>query len=993
MKLVVTYFLVLFCSTLHAQTKTEKNEMPTTDFSVIKGSVIEEATGKAIPGANIKILNTKLSTISDAEGKFIFNSIAVGNYEIEFSAFTYDKKIVSDIITTKNETLEVNVSLAEKSNKLEEVVVKRTKLKTETVASLLSVQKNSVRVSDGISAETIKRTPDKTTSDVLKRISGASIQDNKFVIIRGLNDRYNTSFLNGAPLPSSEPDKKAFSFDIFPANMIDNLVIYKTASPDLPGEFAGGVIEINTKAVPDKNFQSVAIGSGYNTITTGNNQVFANGGKKDWIGLDDGTRGLPNYFPDVQAFQSLQQARTQSSVLAIDALSKNFQTDWKLNEKKFSPNTNFQFTLGRFFKRDEDSNVGFLISLSHSKTNNYNETERKSYDTPQTLLANQLDKKYSEQVLFGGIANVSFKLNANNNFSFKNLYSINSDNKVIDRAGSLTQESDPIQIHTTARLFTSNSIYSGQLAGEHYLSVSKIKINWVSSLSFVERLTPNDRSNTYSFIKFDDGTETQPLAYFSINTVGAEAPGSMYSSKNEENIHSGKIDISKKIKFSDNFNSDIKVGYFNQSRSRDFMARQLGYIPFNGNVNGQNYNGNTFSATIPFLPDATIFNSSNMGILGTNQSGLTLYDGTKNNDSYKAVSNLDAAYAMIDNGFKKFRLVWGVRMESYSQKLNSKSDAGDPIVVDDSKTDILPSVNFIYGINKKQNIRLSYSKTLNRPEFRELAPFLFYDTSTKYNTQGNQNLKIATIENFDLRYELFPGKGQLFSFSAFYKKFENPIELQALANNSNKYQNAKSGINKGIEIEYRTLISSVFGTEKYKLLNDMTFYTNLAIIRSKVDISNLVQSASIVDIPLQGQSPYVFNAGLQYINKELGWSTALNMNRIGNRIAIQGNQTSGATNPALWEKSRTFLDYQIAKSFLNNKFELKLNIQNILAQDLIFYQNNDLESEKTTGINGTINTLFTGDSQNKNAYNSAEDDVVWSTKFGRIFSFSVNYNF
>lgn len=993
MKLFFSVLIFLFSQLFFCQSPKNLVSKSSLDFSIIKGTIIEEANGKPIPGVVIKIKDTKLSTISDIDGNFIIRNVVAGKYELEFTAFTFDTKIISDVETIKNETTSLTVSLSEKKNELNEVVVKRVKMKAESVASLLSVQKNSSRVQDGISAESIKRTPDKTTSDVLKRISGASIQDNKFVIVRGLNLRYNTSFLNGAPLPSSEPDRKAFSFDIFPANMIDNLVIYKTATPDLPGEFAGGVIEINTKAVPDKNFQSLNIGSGYNTITTGKNQVYAAGGKSDFIGLDDGTRALPNYFPDVQTFQALQQAHTQSGILQIDALSKNFQTDWKLNEKKFSPNTNFQYTLGRFFKLKDESNIGFLVSISHSKTNNYNETERKSYETAQTLLSNQLDKKYSEQVLFGGIANVSFKLNANNNFSFKNLYSINSDDRIIDRAGSLTQESDPVQIHTTARLFTSNTIYTGQFAGEHYLSESKTKINWVSSLGIVERSTPNDRSNTYSFIRYDDGTVTQPLAYFSVNTVGPEAPGSMYSSENKENIHSGKVDITKKIKFSEDFNTDIKVGYFYQSRNRKFMARQLGYIPFNGVVNGQNYNGNTVSTTIPFMPDASIFNTSNMGILGSHLSGLTLFDGTKNNDSYTASSNLDAAYAMLDNSFYKFRLVWGVRMESYSQKLNSKSDAGLPIVIDDSKTDFLPSVNFIYGLNKKQNIRLSYSKTLNRPEFRELAPFLFFDTSTKYNTQGTPDLKICNVQNFDLRYEIFPGKGQLFSFSAFYKKFQNPIELQALANNSNIYRNANSAINRGIELEYRTLIASVFGTENYKFLNDLTIYSNLAIIRSKVDISNLVQSSTLEDIPLQGQSPYVFNAGLQYFDKESGWSATTNVNRIGNRIAIQGNQTSGATNPALWEKSRTFLDFQLTKSFSNNKLELKLNIQNILAQDLIFYQNNDLGKTNQTGINATINSIFTGDSQNKNSYNSQEDDVVWSTKFGRTFSFSVNYNF
>jgi TonB dependent receptor/CarboxypepD_reg-like domain/TonB-dependent Receptor Plug Domain len=995
MKLPITFFAILFTQFIFSQTpvnepviKENNINKAVSDNTIIKGTTLEEISGKSLPGVNVKIKDTKLYTISDAEGNFIFRTVPVGKYELEFSATGFETKTITDVETNLEEATTLTVSLIEKKNKLNEVVIQqKVRAKAESLASLLTAQKSSSKVQDGISAESIKRTPDKTTSDVLKRISGASIQDNKFVIIRGLNDRYNTSFLNGAPLPSSEPDRKAFSFDIFPANMIDNLVIYKTASPDLPGEFAGGVVEINTKATPDKDFQSLTIGSGYNEITTGKQQIYANGGKKDWIGIDDGTRALPNYFPDVKAFQLLQ---SQNQVAQIADLAKRYQTDWKLNEKTFSPNTNFQYTLGRFVKGKDESTFGVLFSLSHSKTNNFNETIRKSYETPQTPDTDFLDKRYSEQILFGGILNMAFKLNANNSFSFKNLYSINSDNKIIDRNG-FTNINDNIIINTSNRLFTSNTIYSGQLSGEHYLSTSRIKINWVSSLSLVDRLTPNDRSNTYTTSPDGNGDLLPLSANFSINTIGFESPGFLFSVKNSETIYNGKLDVSKKIKISDDFNSEIKVGYFNQSRNRTFAARQLGYIPFNGTVNGVTYNAGTFDGTIGLQPNETIFNSSNIGILGFRKSGLTLYDGTRNNDSYTASSDLNTGYAMFDTSYKKFRLVFGARLESYAQKLNAKTDAGVPVIIDDSRNDLLPSVNFIYGLNKKQNIRLSFSKTLNRPEFRELAPFLFFDIANRQNTQGS-NLKICTIENFDLRYEIFPGKGQLFSFSAFFKKFENPIELQALANNSNIYKNAFAATNRGIELEYRTLLGSIVGSEN-KLLNDLTFYTNLAIIRSKVDVSNLFASNELIDVPLQGQSPYVFNAGLQYINKDLGWTTAVNINRIGNRIAIQGNQTSAAPTPAIWEKSRTFLDGQVTKSFMKNKLELKFNIQNILKQDQIFYQNNDLDKTEVTGFDARVNELFTGDSQNKNGYNASEDDLIWLTKFGRTFSFSISYSF
>jgi TonB-dependent receptor len=971
----IFYFLVILLSV----------QLSFSQQSGLKGKIIEESTGKTLPGAIIRIKNTPLATESDIDGNFFFRSVAVGKYDVEFSALGFETKILTEVEVIEKEVTNLTVSLVEKKNVLDEVVIRTVKAKTESVQSLLTMQKNSIRVSDGISAESIKRTPDKTTSDVLKRISGTSIQDNKFVIIRGLNDRYNTTYLNGSPLPSTEPDKKAFSFDIFPANMLDNLVIHKTASPDLPGEFAGGVIDINTKSTPDKNFQSISVGTGYNTITTNKTKFEAN----------DIKAGLPSNFPSSTDFIALQNLKTETSIQQIATLAKNYQTDWSVNEGKFDPDTNLQFTLGRYFKFNEEQSLGLLASVTNNVKNIYGETSRNSYETPGSVLESFNDKNYSKQKLTGAILNLSLKLDTNNRFSFKNLYSINSESRYTDRIGTKNaQDAEPIMGVITNRLFTQNKIYTGQLIGEHFLPKSKIKLNWVGAYSNVQREIPSERRNTYEYIQYSDGTQSVPTANFVLNSVGTDFPGSIFTSNNKENIFSAKIDASKKIEFSDDLSADIKIGGISQSRNRKFEARQLGYIPFNGRVNGINWGTNTFSSTIPTQPNNTIFNSENTGIVSTSPrvSGLTLFEGTKGSDYYDAESNLNAGYIMIDNIFNKWRIIWGARLEDYTQILNSKSDVGEIITVNDKQLDILPSVNLIYSLTKKQNLRLSGSKTLNRPEFRELAPFLFFDNATRFSTAGTPTLKITDIYNADLRYEFFPGKGQIFSVSAFYKDFTNPIEIQALANNSNQYQNADAGTNYGVEIDFRVLLSSIIGTKENKFLDDLTIFSNLAVIRSKVDISNLIETS--VDTPLQGQSPYVFNAGLQYLNKELGWSFSANMNRVGNRITIHGNQTSDNQTPAFWEKARTLLDFQLAKSILNNKIELKLNVQNALAQDLIFYQNNDLPgTSEIKGFDAFMNKVFTGDSQNKNGYNTQEDDLIWKTKFGQNFSFTMTYNF
>ena len=977
MKLNLRSFSILFIlfsfSSIYSQT------------SGIKGAVIEDKTGMPLPGATVKIVELNKSRVTDANGSFIFSNIAPGTYIVKVTALTFQEKEITEVIVVADDIYNLTISLLEKNNQLDEVVIKApTKAKVESVKSLLTMQKNSANVSDGISAETIKRTPDKNTSDVLKRISGASIQDNRFVIVRGLNDRYNAALLNGAPLPSSEPDRKAFSFDIFPSNMIDNLVITKTASPDLPGDFAGGVIQINTKSVPEKDFQSITVGTGYNTITTFKNQRTYKGGATDWLGFDDGTRALPSYFPNLEYFNS------DPPYQDIVALAKKYKTDWAIKDKNFLPNTSFQYSIGEHYEFG-DKVLGLLVSISHNRTNNYNETDRYDYDVPaEPATAKFKDENYSVQVLTGALFNLSLKFNENHNISFKNILSINSTDLVVERNGIRDITGNP-NLTTVAdvRWFTSNKIYSGQFNGDHYFPKPKIKLTWSGFYSNINREIPNLRRNIYSI---DTSNPLQiPIAEISTtNSGGKDFGGGMFFSENKETIEGAKIDISKKFAIGEEFINEIKIGAFVQKRDRDFFARQLQYKTLNF--------GGVFDNNLLNLPNETIFSPENMGQVAPAlngapaSNGFTLFDATKVTDAYKAGSKLYAGYAMLDNRYKKFRLVWGARIENYIQTLDARKTDTENLALNNHQTDFLPSANLIFSINKKQNLRLSYSQTLNRPEFRELAPFGFYDFTTQFFTQGNDELKIAKVKNFDLRYEIYPGKGQLFSVSYFRKNFTDPVESYQLGNKTLSYQNAKSAIASGLEFEFRTLLSTIFTVENSTLLDDLTLYSNIAIIKSLADVSNINTTDPLAEKsrPMQGQSPFVFNAGLQYLNKDNGWSGALNVNRVGSRIAF----AKGGGKPAIWENPRTLLDLQVSKSLYKNKIELKLNIQNILAQDQIFYQNNYTEDvPQSSTFTNLTNLLFTGDTLNEDGYDSKTDDVIWRTKFGRVISLSMTYNF
>lgn len=987
MKFVFTICTLLSLFTVFAQDK---------NTGSIQGKVIDGITGETIPGVIVELIPNSTKTSSDLDGKYNFNKLQKGTYSIKVIYTEFPTQIITEIPVNPNEVTSIDVTMKDTTGaaQVDEVVI-TARRNYESVNVLLLQQKNAASVSDGISAETIKRTPDKTTSDVLKRVSGASIQENKFAVIRGLNDRYNAAFLNGAPLPSTESDRKAFSFDIFPANMLENLVITKTATPDQPAEFAGGIIQITTKGIPDKKFFTVAGGAGYNTITTFKPRQSYKGGKTDWIGIDDGSRKLSGEVPSYENYPL--------NINDQAALAQKFTTSWGSEEGKFNPNFNFQVAMGanpKLFNKE----FGVISSITYNRTFNYNETVRKSYtNSPDGETASQVDTEYldknnSEQTLAGVMLNFTMKLNENNSIGFKNLLSVNSDDRYINRTGSTNPlESNPTLLRSNARWFTSNTIYTGQLNGEHLLPKTKLRINWLASTSSIKRSIPSLNRSIYTRLQsINDPSDPNPLdtqyvANISFTNVGPSYGGGMFFSETKENSTNARLDVTYPTTLFGKIKSEIKIGAFTQFRNRDFAARQLGYTRYGivgGNID--------FKQSLLYLPEDEIFAAENMGLLQAPQGGMNgvggfkLTDGTKFSDAYQAQSQLNAGYLMLDNRFgSQFRLVWGARAEAFNQKLQALKDDNSKLEINTNKLDILPSANLIFSATKKANVRLSYSQTINRPEYRELAPFAFYDFNTNFVVSGNDSLLRAKINNLDLRYEFFAGRGQIISATAFYKHFTNPIEQISRADVTSEisYKNVPTGENYGVEFEIRTLLSSALKLDTSSFFDNLTVYSNLSIIRSVVDVRDVVGSLSDTR-PLQGQSPYVFNAGLQYQNREYNWGASLNLNRVGPRIFIVGNQNE----PDLWENSRTFLDFQISKTFWGNKAEFKINCQNILAQKQEFYQNSGAEVREK-GFNSFFNSVFVGDKNNRTGLDAKTDDVVWSTKFGRSISASLSVRF
>ena len=942
----------------------------------ISGKIIDKKTGEELIGVTVIIEGTTFGAATDFEGKFIIGNLQPGTYNLIASYVSYSKKSVQGIVVKAGEVTSITVAMEAATKELSEVVIQGT-LKKENASALLIQQKKNVSISDGISADMIKKTPDATTSDVMKRVSGTSIQDNKFAVIRGLNDRYNTAYINGAPLPSSESDKKAFSFDIFPSNMLDNMVITKTASPDLPGDFAGGLITINTRDIPEKQFVSVSSGVSYHSITTFKDGVGYNNSGTDWLGFDDGKRAIPDGIPERGAYNT-DPNKVENA--------RKFDDDWTLLRPSSLP-LNFSFGLagGNSYKIGKNDEFGFIVSGSYSNSRRNTFVERNQYNRPMDGNDNQIVRSYQDtitkdEILAGVMANFGYKIGTRHKISFKNALTLNSEDITTVRGGAddYTSEQLPL-VNNTYFNFNQGRLLTNQLIGDHFLPGQKLKIKWVLNNNNIARSIPDFRrfSTQATLIDQEQGYTPYQAKITSSNPDITQA--GRFFSELTENISSAGIDLQRPFEelSGKNVKTEVKVGAFYQLRKRDFQARAFAPVLKKGGIERLNFlegKLDTFFRKDLYSED------------------YYWDEDYRAQDVYSASSNLAAAYLMLDQRVaSRIRLVYGVRFESYKQNVNSfelNSSPPRPLNIDTVFNDFLPSVNLTYELTEKTNLRFSASKTVARPEFREIASFSFYDFNINTVVTGKSSLTRTRINNFDLRYEYYPGEGQMMSASLFYKTFRNPIEMVYEFRGSDTYLSYSSqtnAINYGFELEFRKnfdFLDNAFGTT---WIRDFSFTLNYAYIFSEVKFDDKVALDKFGTRPLQGQSPYILNTSLQYFNQKKAFSVALFVNRIGRRIAFV-REINGLI-PDLWENPRTVVDLSVSKRIWKG-LEAKFAINDILAQDLVFYWDND-GSGKLNGFDK--NKLITAGGTSEERFKM--DNEVFRYKMGYNLSFTLSYKF
>lgn len=905
----VIFLTSLLFSELNAQTK-----------GSISGKVTDKSTGEVLIGANVIVMSTLTGASTDIDGYYSIENLQPGVYKLKFSFISYQTLVVDNVEVKTNEVAHLDVALNPSATELSEVVVSAEALKS-TEAGILNVQKNSMNIVDGMSAELISKNNSSNGTDVLKRITGINISEGKYAFIRGIGDRYNSTLLNGSTIPSTDPEKKSFSYDLIPASLIENVVTAKTFTPDEPADFAGGLVQINTIEFPSEFIFDLSTSTVFNSNTTGKNFFSYNGGQKDYLGYDDGTRNMP------ETITSTRIARGNYSDNELTEITKSFSNNWQTYSLSAPLNGSFKFNIGNRLSIG-NSMLGYIGSLTYSNGADTKNLTRNFYDFSGARY-NYTGNSYTRSVDWGGLLNLSYKFARTNKISFKNVYNQSSDDITTLYNGDYRYTDQYREI--TSLSFVSRSLLSNQLIGEHQFNIfNGLNFDWNLSYSRSKRDEPDGRRYIYARTI---GDLTEPLR-FQLDQSWV----TRYYGKLTDHNYNGSADFTFKI-FENSELPKLKVGYFYDKKDRSFDARSFGFR----NVPGGNF----------AHEDSVLQSSVNQIFLpqNINNKFIQVVELTKPSDSYTSKQIINAGYFMFDvTLLEKFRIVAGARLESSRQKLNSLNLQGDTIRVNNNYDDLLPALNLTYLLNDWIYLRAAYSITLARPEFREMAPFTYFDYVANELIEGNPDLKRTLINNYDLRIELYPGAGELIALSFFYKKFKAPIEeiLQAAANEPiRSFENADNATNYGIEIELR----KNFGFISQSLKN-FSIIGNASLINSNVKLNNNGFQES--ERALQGQAPYIFNAGLYYDNYDAGVDASIVYNKVGERIAVVGSKELGN----ILEKPVDLVDISVSKKILSY-FTIKFSVKDLLNQNRIRIQRSPL-GDKTSGTENSGRNISLG---------------------------------
>lgn len=962
----------------------------------ITGKVVDN-TSLSLPGATIRVIENGLSTISDIDGNYSL-SLEPGTYTIEASFVSFQTQKITAVQVTENSTTPLNIALKEDAQSLQEVVVTQTYRKaTASVEGMLLQQKKAAQFSDGISAEQIARTPDRDVASSLKRITGVTTVGDKYVVVRSMGERWNQAVMDGIVLPSTDAYQQNFSFDIIPTSIVESIVVSKSATPDMYANFAGGYVEIQTKAIPKENFTSFSISTSYNSQSTFKERLTKQQGKYDYWGFDDGTRDFPN--PNSLSAENTTKDKADPNI-AINE-SKQFTEDNFSTYKTYgAPGTSLQFGIGRNYKLKDNNRWGFVGSLifkntqekldiEHTERGSYlsnsefsAESETEAYSTFKKYGYNNSGANYNYNSTLGGMFNAAIQLD-NHKITSRNTVMHIYNNQLTQITG-FHNSASPIDIlNKTALPETSETSYpvyttfiQNKIEGNH--KFDKLEVNWYGAYGNVAKDTKDATFITYGKTKRGD----DELVGYPVYNSDSRFRRSNFT--NDEVDYNAAINFKYSFNFSDSFTNDIKAGYFGTYKK---ATNQQVSVKLE-----------TFGQT---TDRATIYGSLSQFLDGSNYyyyGGFGWFGGFKYGKQYVGDVKVHSPFIMMDNKMGRFvRLVWGARAESYVYtQIESQSIAAGDFGLnqkDDKLWQFLPSASLIISPTNRMNVRLGYNRSVLRPQFAERLNIPYFDPIRSLFIYNYSDGIISSVaNNYDFKMEWFPSSGEILSFGVYHKDIDNPIEGVGASNTSgarNVYNMNSVNANLwGLELEFYKSLSFLGEGETLK---DLFIYGNATVNSTKViGYERIDGKGGLYEAnrPLYGQSPYSYNFGLDYVGERLGFS--VRHNAVGDQYILVGFDYAAEEI----RKPYGITDAQVSyKFFKERNLELKCSLKNLLDSGIETYDNFNSYSKTVPSESTNPRERWGLGTGATDKYDENLDKEMFKAKNGRTVSISINYSF
>jgi len=898
---------------------------PATETGTVSGTVVDKSTGDAVIEAGVEVVETGKKVTTDLDGRYKLD-LPPGTYQLRFFAPLYQPVRLTGVVVKPKSVTKQNVTLAAAQANVEVVeVVARANRAAEVTQ--LADRKNAAVVKDTVSAEAIAKSPDKDAAAVVKRVPAVTIRDGKFVFVRGLGERYSSALLDGSRLPSTDPSKRVVPLDLFPAEFLESLGIIKTYTPDLPGDFSGGLVDIRLREFPEQLSFSTGLSESFNSQTTFQKFRTYQGGSLDYFGFGSNFRKLPERVPDTSTFTSLNEFQR-------DAIGRDFKNIWNSDTMTAAPGFAWNVSGGNTWG-PLGVELGGLYRTDYLTVPDETLIQFRNSGTVSRPVIIPFEKFKLDTGLFttrlGGVMTSSYRLSDTDKLFFRALIDRNTFDS---NQGTNGLNDQGLHEQNTIFRYTEEELDFGQLGGEHRWS--HLWLDWRTAYSRTTQNEPDTRFTTYTA---PPGEQLQ----FSTTSSG----GTRTFNDLTETLTDSALDLtlpfSSRLPFTDVWSglpAKFKFGPAYSYRSRNFDQRRFEY----------GINGSALDLT---QPPETVLDPSNVvpGVIDFNEK-------TTNTDQFDVSQEIIGGYGMFDLPIvrDRFRFVAGVR-EEYSNivlKTGTLASASSAKVIK-KNVDPLPGANLIYSPRDDMNVRFSYSRSVSRPEFRELSPTQFPSPRALRPTIGNPDLVESHLENFDFRWEWFYSPLELVSLSAFHKNLDQPIEavvIQESSSNANSWANAQDGDLTGFEFEGRKNFGFIDPRLTY-----LSFLTNVAYIQSNVNIAvKKLEAPHETSRPLVGQAPYIANAILDYTHPRWG-SYRLLYNTAGPTIVYAG--TFGL--PDVEEQQRNQLDFValIPVHLFNVPFTFKLSAENLLDDQVLLTQGGLVQNEFTKGVKISIGLSYT----------------------------------